>query len=204
MRLDPQGAIRRGPDAYPPHDPPVCFEIDRAVLQRALADARRLVDRAERALVTVPLRLQSLTDHSSGQLVDLCRAERPEVRRHIVVEIAGLLVDAPTTRLGEAVTAIQPFCRAVIVSVPPGFGEFDRLARLGLYSAGIALEAPRPLALDAFVRHAKAHDLATHLHGIADAALLAAARAAGIDYLNGPAVAPEIVRPVAMYEFASR
>jgi hypothetical protein len=199
MRLDPGDVIRRGVDAYPPYDPPVCFEIDRTVLQRALEDARRLVQRAERALITVPLRLQSLTDHSSGQLVDLCRVQPPEVRRRIVVEISGLLADAPTTRLGEAVAAIQPFCRALIVSVPPHFTEFDRLARLGFYSAGIALDAiaPARLNFDAFARGARAHGLATHLHGIVDAATLAAARAAGIDYLNGPAIAPEVVRPVA-------
>jgi hypothetical protein len=203
MRLDADDAIHRGAAAYPAHDPPVAFEIDRAVLQRALKDLRRLVRRSERALVTVPLRLQSLTDHSSGQMVDLCRAQRPAVRRHLVIEISGLLPDAPTARLGEAVAAIQPFCRALMISVPPSFTEFERVARLGVASIGIDLVEPTPErllpALAGFVRGAQAHGMTAYLHGIADPALLEAGRAAGFDFLNGPAVAAEIVRPLPMY-----
>jgi hypothetical protein len=41
--------------------------------------------------------------------------------------------------------------------------------------------------------------MTAHLHGIADATLARAAQVAGFDYLNGPAVAAEVVRPVAMY-----
>jgi len=208
MRLDADQAIHRGAAAYPPNDPPVAFEIDRAVLQRALKDVRRLVRRHERALVAVPLRLQSLIDHSSGQMVDLCRAQRPVVRRHLVVEITGLLADAPTTRLGDAVAAIQPFCRALIVGVPPGFTEFERVARLGLTAVGIELEPAAqgsalrerllPL-LAGFARGAHASGIDAYLHGIADPAILEAARTAGFDFVNGPALAREIVRPVAMH-----
>ena len=212
MRLDAGDAIHRGSAAYPPNDPPVSFEIDRTVLQRALKDMRRLVRRAERALVTVPLRLQSLIDHSSGQMVDLCRAQRPAVRRHLVIEIAGLLTDAPTARLGEAVAAIQPFCRALMVSVPPGFAEFERVARLGIASIGIELAQPaQPAlaherllsALAGFVRGAQAHGMTAYLHGVADRKLLDTGRAAGFDFLNGPAMAAEIVRPVPMYTVAA-
>ena len=186
------------------------FEIDRAVLQRALKDVRRLVRRAERALVTAPLHLQSLVDHSSGQMVDLCRAQRPAVRRHVVIEITGLIGEAPTARLAEAVAAIQPFCRALTVSVAPDFLEFERLARLGLSSVGIELDGAAGVAseraiarLAEFVGAAHAHDMTAHLHGIADPRLARAARIAGFDYLNGPALAAEIVRPVAMYAFAA-
>jgi hypothetical protein len=208
LRLDAGDAIHRGSAAYPPNDPPVAFEIDRTVLQRALKDVRRLVRRSERALVTVPLRLQSLTDHSSGQMVDLCRAQRPVVRRHLVIEIAGLLPDAPTARLGEAVAAIQPFCRALVIGVPPGFAEFERVARFGVASIGIELAQPGVVrdrvlpALAGFARGAQLHGMTAYLHGIADRELLEAGRAAGFDFLNGPAVAAEIVRPVAMYASA--
>ena len=50
MRLDADNAIHRGSAAYPANDPPVSFEIDRAVLQQALKDMRRLVRQSERAL----------------------------------------------------------------------------------------------------------------------------------------------------------
>ncbi|HUA52906.1 MAG TPA: hypothetical protein VMB81_12130 [Candidatus Sulfotelmatobacter sp.] len=209
MRLAASGTILRGVAAYPTNDPPVAFEIDRAVLQRALKDGRRLVRRSERALVTVPLRLQSLIDHSAGQLVDLCRGQRPAVRRLIVIEIAGLLADAPTARLGEAIEAVRPFCRALTISVPPPFTEFERAARLGVTSIGIELgssEAPMPsltARLAGFAESAHAQGLTAHLHGIADPMLLEAAHAAGFDYLNGPAIAAEVVRPVAMYERAA-
>lgn len=211
MRLDVGNTIHRGTAAYPPNDPPVAFEIDRAVLQHALKDIRRLVRRTERALVTVPLRLQSLIDHSSGQMVDLCRAQRPIVRRHLVVEISGLLADAPLARLIEAIAAIQPFCRALMISVLPSFGEFDRAARLGLSAVGIDLEQPaqpgltreRLLpALAGFARGAHAQGMTAHLYGIADPETLEAGRAASFDFLNGPALAPEIARPVAMYDVA--
>jgi hypothetical protein len=212
MRLEPDGAIERGLAAYPANDPPVSFEIDRAVLQRALKDARRLVRRSERALVTVPVRLQSLIDHSSGQLVDLCRSQRPAVRRLIVIEIVNLLPDAPTARLGEAIAPIQPFCRAAIISVPPQFTDFERAARLGVASVGVELASldPRGAARDqlvarlaGFAAGAHMNGMTAHLHGIADHAVLEAARAAGFDYLNGPAVVAEAVRPVAMHAYTA-
>jgi hypothetical protein len=211
MRLDGNAAIHRGIAAYPPNDPPVGFEIDRAVLQHALKDVRRLVRRTERALVTVPLRLQSLIDHSSGQMVDLCRAQRPMVRRHLVIEISDLLADAPLARLSEAIAAIQPFCRALVIGVPSSFAEFERAARLGLASVGIDLEQPAPpgltrerllAALARFSGGAQAEGLSAFLHGIPDREILDAGRAAGFDFLNGPALAPEIARPVAMYGWA--
>ena len=207
LRLLADGAIRRGTAAYPVNDPPVSFEIDRGVLQQALKDVRRMVRRHERALVCVPLRLQSLIDHSSGQMVDLLRVQRPAVRRHVVIEVAGLLPDAPTARLSEAITAIQPFCRALIVSVPPSFGEFERAARLGLSAVGIELEQTMPpgltrervlALLGAFTRGAHAHGMTAHLWSIADAAMLEAGRDAGFDFLNGPALAADISRPHAM------
>jgi ribosomal protein S19E (S16A) len=211
MRLAPGSAIERGLAAYPSHDPPVSFEIDRAVLQHALKDARRLVRRAERALVTVPLRLQSLIDHSAGQLVDLCRTQRPAVRRLVVLELVNLLPDAPTARLGEAIPPILPFCRAVIISVPPTFAEFERAAWLGVASVGIELapldqhgaaRVPLVERLAGFAAGAHAHGMTAHLHGVADRAVRDGARAAGFDYVNGPAIVAEAVRPVAMYPYA--
>jgi EAL domain len=206
MRLDADGTIRRGRAAYPANDPPVAFEVDRAVLQHALKGARRLVRRDERALVTVPLRRQSLLDHSAGQIVDLLRAQRPAVRRLVVIEVTELLAEAPTARLGEAIAPLQPFCRSIIASVPPGFVEVERAARLGLASVGLDLAdtaADATIAqLAGFATGAHAQGMTAHIQGIPDRATFEAARAAGFDFLNSPAVIAEAVRPVAMHPFA--
>jgi hypothetical protein len=205
LRLDEANAIHHGVAAYPLNDPPVAFEIDRTVLERAIVHLRRMVQRSERALVSVPLRLQSLIEHSGGQLVDRCRAQPPIVRRHLVIDIFSLLTDAPTARLGEAVAALHPFCRSVTATLPTGFADLERVARLGLSSVGLELQMPDqagpPPPLAAFARAAHAQGLTAHIHGIAGSATLEAARAAGFDYLDGAAVTGAVARPTAMYSY---
>lgn len=210
MRLDASDQIQTGAAAYPHQDAVVCFEIDREVLLRALHDLRRLLQGQGRAILSVPLRLQSLLDQGGARLIDLCRALPPEARQYLVIEFADLGTAAVLARLGEGMAAVQPFCRAVTARLPLGFTQFEPLVRHRITRVGFDLDDGRdPLAaygqietlMPRLAHAAHAHRIATHLQGIIGTGLARLARDAGFDYLSGPAIAKETLRPTGAYAY---
>lgn len=217
LRLDSENRLFVGPAAYPRHDPPVEFEIDRAVLGSALADIRRQqvhgrggktegrnTESGNPALVVASLRLISLLGLSAGQLIDLCRFATPEIRRLLVVEITLAANLAALGRLGEAINAIQPFCRAIAVRVPPTFTAFDLLARHKVMSVAVDLEdpangPPNLGLLSALAKGSHTHRIAAVLLGVPGSDTLRLAVDAGFDLLAGPAIAQETAHPTAPY-----
>jgi EAL domain-containing protein (putative c-di-GMP-specific phosphodiesterase class I)/GGDEF domain-containing protein len=208
IRLDRLNKLWMGAHAYGKVDPAVAFEIDRLVLQRAIRDIRKVAAANGRAVVQVPIHLQSLLAHSRDQLVDFLRMQPTEIRHLLVIELAGL---SPSllAHIWEAVTAIQPFCRAMTIRVPLGFTDLERIARLKIISVGIDLDTPevtQPLEeivqqLTFFVKRAHQLKLTSHLYGVNKRATLNAVRDLGFDYLNGTAVAAEVGKPANAYGY---
>jgi hypothetical protein len=209
VRLDRLNKLYSGAHAYGKVDAPIAFEIDRLVLTRSIRDIRKLAAADGRALVVIPLHIQSLITHSGNQLVDLLRMQPPEIRHLLVIELAG----PPPTLLShsfEAISLVQPFCRAITVRVPLGFVDIDRFARQGIISVGIDLDTPenmgRPLdqiveQLDQFVKRAHQKKITSHVYGITTKEMFKAVRGLGFDYLNGPAIAHEVGKPAKAFGY---
>lgn len=211
LRLLKDGTILRGAQAYPPENrASVLFEIDRALLKQGLADLAALVHGGGKAVVQVPMHVITLMAHSRGQLVDLIRSQRADLRKLLVIELIASDAPAPAAAIASAAKAVQPFCRGVSVRVPPDFPEIDRLTRLGLLSAGIDLDldpdAPPPgfKMLEAFAKRCRGAGLGAHLYGVIDPAILRFAEQDGFTYVNGPAVARDTGRPGEITMFRPR
>jgi hypothetical protein len=114
-----------------------------------------------------------------------------------------------TPRLQEAVQQMQPFCRGVLIRLKPGFTDIDRLARYGIVSVGLDLDdpeiylAPAMLKIDVLPLARAAHvaKLQAYLYGVKTPEIARAARDAGFDYLNGPAIAGEVMAPAKLQAF---
>lgn len=209
QRLDSLNQIHLGASAYARVDGAVTFEIDRSILKRALKDVKALIASDARAVILVPIHVQSLAAHSGGQLVDLCRALPDVLRRFIVIELAGAGHPAMLARLPDLVPQVTPFCRAVSARVPVAFTEFERVARHGVTSVTIDLDEPdsghiggiEP-QLRAFAARAQTLNLQCNLFGVSKAALVKTAREMGFAYVNGPVVTAEVGRPSGMRSFS--
>lgn len=204
QRLDELNRVSSGAAAYRNSDPAVMFEMDRAVLGRALRDLRSTIAANHRAVVLVPLHVPSLLGHVGGLLVDPCRELPPDFRSYLVIELVATQPGS-VGRIHEAIALLQPFCRAITARILPGFIDFERFSRLRVTSVGIDLDDPEmgevtPAILTQSIlplaERAHSHKLQAHLYGIRRKEIAVAARHAGFDYLNGPAVVPEWARPM--------
>ncbi|MFD2264542.1 hypothetical protein ACFSM5_16675 [Lacibacterium aquatile] len=208
QRLDSLNRLLTGAHAYPKNDASVTFELDRAVMTRAFQHLREIVkDGRTPGVMHVNLHLQTLIAHSSGQIIDLLRFMPVELRRFIIVGLNGQPHHAPRARMFELAQEVQPFCRSVTLQVPPDFHEFERAARMKISAVGLDLEEPdlgevtptlftqQILPMAAAARAAGVHSF---LYGIRRKEVAKAARDTGFTYLNGPIVAKEIRRPIAI------
>ena len=211
QRLDAADRLHVGAHAYARGDAPMVFEIDREVLTMAVRQLRGMAEMNPAPLVQVMLHVGSLLAISGGQLVDVCHNLPPPLRRHLVIELAGLgSTKGLFPRIAEAVKQVQPFCRAVIARVWPGITDVERFARYGFVSIGIDLDDPdiraNPgmLKMDILplARLAHAAKLQAYLYGTPSPELARAAAAAGFDYLNGGAIAAEVAQPAPVQAFA--
>jgi GGDEF domain-containing protein len=211
QRLDAADRLHVGAHAYARADAPMVFEIDREVLTMAVRQLRATGENATAPLVQVMLHAGSLLAISGGQLVDIAHGLPQPLRRHLVVEMAGIGGGAGLIpHLGDAVKLVQPFCRAVIARIWPGVTDLDRLARYGFVSIGIDLDDPdihmtaAAFKMDVLplARLAHAAKLQAYLYGLTSAELARAASGAGFDYLNGPAIAAEVAQPAPVQAFA--
>ncbi len=204
LRLDDLNHMYSGAHAYPRGDAAVCFEVDREVLFRSITLLKDLAKADALVPIRVPVTLSSWLAHSFGQLVDACRALSPTLRRYLVIDIQCQSAQAPVSRIGEAIHTIEPFCRAITVTLPIDFADLDKLHRLKVVSVGYDLDAPEfadatpsliqqkvlPLAKRAHERQMQAHLAGIHIMPVAKAA-----RDSGFDFLNGPAIRPTVDRP---------
>ena len=211
QRLDAADRLHVGAHAYARGDAPMVFEIDREVLTIAVRQMRSMGQSPTAPLVQVMLHAGSLLAHSGGQIVDVAHGLPVPLRRHLVIEMAGIGGPAGLVpHLGNAVKLVQPFCRAVIARIWPGITDLERLARYGFVSIGIDLDDPdihmtaAAFKMDVLplARLAHAAKLQAYLYGISSLELARAAACAGFDYLNGTPLAAEVAQPAPVQAFA--
>ncbi len=200
LRMDAEGKIQAGVQAYPRSDPAVTFEIDRALLEHGVQDLHAMVKRGKAGVIQVPIHAASMLAHSNFLLIDLIRSLHPDERKYLVLDLMGIEATGLMSRLPEIVSTLSPFCRAISARVSLDFHDFDALARLGVAVVGSDLEAAAPgdgmrAKIEAFVANAKRAKQSTFLFGVHDFSALSAYKALGVAYLNGRAVARATAHP---------
>ena len=143
----------------------------------------------------VPLPLQALSYSTSRyRLLHELKAVTPDIRRRLIVEIAGLTDGFPQARLAELVTSLAPYCRAVLARAPSETANPRPWRQSGLGGVSIDCAHLRPDDRSAPARMATFAKLASEVapaclaYGLASRSLLLAAWSAGFTHLSGQAV----------------
>lgn len=197
---DPEGRLRTADDLI---DERVAGVFDALVdLWLLEGCARELVVPGRRQTTLVlPLRAETLLARASRRAyLDLCRKLPSCSSRHLVFELTELSGAMPQARLREVVGYVAPFALAVAVRLYPPLLSLDHLEGCGIrfVSLGDASPGPRspPISLAHFAALAHEAGMRAVLLGVQSEERLAAALAARVDYVAGPAIAPLRLSPL--------
>jgi hypothetical protein len=134
-------------------------------------------------------------------LADACRS-------HIVWEICAKTSGLLDTQLLPAVSTLRPYGRSIIVcgDLPPAC--FRQMAAMGVHAMGLNLaevaggerEAMRKLEL--LAAHASTHRMRAIAHDCHKVSVTAAAICAGMEYLDGDAIAPLVSDPAEPFRYS--
>jgi hypothetical protein len=126
------------------------------------------------------------------------------LRPFLAFLIVGVPPGAPQSRMSDLVCAIRPFCRAVLVKMPLSGLDHPISPVSGQHGIGLALDGTRAGVheIEKLAQFARKQGLSTFVSGIATAALAAAARDAGINYLSGSFIGETADTPCAMSRLA--
>ena len=199
LRMDGEGRIQAGVQAYPPKDHAVIFEIDRALLEHGVQDLHAMIKSGKAGVIQIPIHAGSMLAHSNFLLIDLIRSVHPDERKYLVLDLMGIEATGLMSRLPEIVATLNPFCRAISARVSLDFHDFEALARLGVAVVGSDLEAATPDGFQAkiqrFIAGAQRCKQSVFLFGVQDTKALSAYKAMGVAYLNGRAISRATAHP---------
>lgn len=154
----------------------------------------------ERFMVNMTVSYAVLTSPLARmEFIAACRRLPCELRPYLVFKIEGLPHGVPQGRLIELVTAIGPFCRAVIAKVPRTEHALDIYRGVGLKALGMglgsaSLSSVSP-AIERLCAVAKREKLYTFLDDVPDVPTLRFALEAGVTWISGAAVLPPVAEP---------
>jgi len=170
-------------------------EFDIYVMQRALRDLASTVAEGRRILLGWPVHFETIAARVSRQAyLGLCRDVPDQIRQLLFLEIDGLPPGTPASRLVDITTTLKPFCRQIIVRVPPGYQGLAQLGGAGISLVGISASAlpdgdtRRIRAITEFAAAAHKVALRPYVHGLSSRPQVLTAIAAGYEFVNGLAV----------------
>lgn len=145
--------------------------------------------------LVLPLRAETLLARASRRAyLDACRKLPTCSERHLVFELMELSGAMPQARLREVVGYVAPFALAVAVRLYPPLISLDHLEGCGIRFVSLCDASPGarppPVALEHFAALAHQAGMRAVFVGVRSEERLAAALAARIDYVAGPAIAP--------------
>lgn len=184
-------------------------EFDIFVARHALRDLSNGIAQGNRVLLCWPVHFETLAGRSSrNAYIQLCREIPDAVRKLLVFELDGLPEGAPQSRLIDIRSALSPFCRSLLVRLPPDFRNFGQMANMGLGAVGFSLSGHqasddhRIQLMNDFVERATQAGLRCYVHGVANRAQALAAMAAGFEWIDGEAVERPSDLPGVMMRFS--
>ncbi|MBI4184488.1 MAG: hypothetical protein HY521_10870 [Proteobacteria bacterium] len=208
-RQDARGDWYAGEEVFPRGGQgSITLDFDCAILRVALDDLTRMARAQHAALVSVAVHHGSLTAGTRDRILAvLRRADEPE-RRRLVVEIAGITPSTASGHLAEAIAAVKPFARAVLVRSALRERNFKDFVGFGVHAVGVDLceSANARLTGDdlldslvEFATRAGTFGFSTYVWGADSYEIALNAARSGFSYINGTAIAGEVSRPGSHY-----
>jgi hypothetical protein len=154
----------------------------------------------ERFMVNMTVSYAVLTSPLARmEFIAACRCLPCELRPYLVFKLEGFPHGVPHGRLIELLTAISPFCGAVIAKVPRTEHAIDIYSGVGLKALGMGLGSASLSSASAAIERlcavAKREKLCTFLDDVPDVPTLRFALASGVTWISGAAVLPPVIEP---------
>ena len=170
-------------------------EFDIFVARSALRDLSSGIAQGNRVLLCWPIHFETLASRTNREAyIHLCRDIPDPIRQLLIFELDGLPEGAPQSRLIDIRSALAPFCRNMIVRLPPDFRNFGQMAGIGLGGVGFCLsghtssDETRIQMMNDFVERATQVGLRCYVHGLTNRAQVLSAIAAGFEWVDGEGV----------------
>lgn len=173
-----------------PQDVWQIFELDVHVLCTAVQEMYLNFKKETIVPVVIPVHFESLAVESRRrQYIALCRKFPRRLVPFAALELLGLPIGVPISRLVEVVSRIQPYCRSVFASVGPDTSDARTLATAGIKVVRVGLRpglANNNIEVMRFLAVAQKCNLVTCLDGVRSLSDFDAAQSAGASLLTGP------------------
>lgn len=185
----------------------VLFDLDCVVFGRAVASLHSLVSVGGRTQLIVPVQFNSINIAARRKTyLDLCEDCPAAYRRYLLFEIRDVPAGTPRTRIMEHAAALKRFAHGILVELSSA-NAIELLIEPGAAIMGVATQADQFLAdsadfqslLKRFVAEARSRNLRVFLHGARTIAVVRAASAAGIDFIDGAPIANCSREPKTIY-----
>lgn len=207
QRVDEPGqAAYEGSRAYPASDGESIPRLDKFVAGAAVRGIKAAQSDGSPARMVVPLHWGSLG--TSARMPVLAPfADIPEAVRaqSLIIDLFGLPTNLAPVALSEAVSAIRPLCREIMIREPLSHPDLNRvaLAGVGLVSIDLA-ELPNAdktdddhllAALQQLRRQAQALGLGVCVWGVRRRKVVVGTVLGGFAMMNGPGLMKDLPRP---------
>lgn len=178
-------------------------ELDCLVFAQSMKSLHALLQKQASAVFVIPVNFHTLAERASrDEYVMLCESIPESYRKFISFEIYGLPGDAPSSRIEQVLSTLQPFCKALAVEVPANYPRLGELANPNLWGVAFSLEKNSDAELLKFaVRLVHSQNLRAIAHGVNTYGQLGAALDAGFDYVDGSAVIGSVEMPKGTFRY---
>lgn len=200
------GREHRGVAFYPGGNGELNLRMNIDIVQRAIGCVNEARAAGRKFRVVLPIHFDAIASRYRRDLIEVLKTLDQDTRAALVFDIAGCPAGTPSVRLGEVISALTPFGKAISMRVALDHPHIDALANLGLMALGTDLgereaEGVTISALTAFVRRVRMIGLQPFVFGLRSADMIAPLAALGVEYINGPAVSPAMRRVGALERY---
>jgi hypothetical protein len=174
---------------------PALLQASLAMLYRAISSLEINLARGVRVLVNILVPYEILAmPVARMEFVAACRQLRSDLRPYLVLEIVGMPVGVPPSRLADLVCVIQSFGRAVIARVPLNGPSLSSCEGSGLKGLGFRI-VPGPGGvsdmkndIERLCTATKRMRLPAFLDGVPTNEMVRFAHSAGVQWMSGAAI----------------
>lgn len=186
--------VYRGQAFYPGGCGELNLRMNLEIICRAMLEVRQAMATGRKFSAVMPIHFHAIGSRYRHELIEVLKTIDQDTRNVLVFDIIGCLPGTPLIRLGEVISALSSFGRAVTMRVNIDYPYIDSLRNLGLMALGTDLnerdiDGSTMNLLTAFVRRVRTIGLHPYVFGIRSADLIAPLAGLGVDYINGPAIA---------------